>query len=227
MIIPLRDNAPHDKLPWVTLAIIIANVLIFLAQLGAQGGAQAVIDAWGIQPARLDAGGMHNGLPVWATLLTATYLHFDVMHLIGNMLMLWLLGDAIEWLCGRWRFLLFYHLCGIAASVVTWQLGGDSTMAGAGASGALAGVMGAYLLMFPTASITCLVIGYYGGMRQISALWFIGLWIAQQVYMSAVALQGKEAGPYGVYAHAAGAVAGMALIWLLRTPGKSGGISNQ
>jgi membrane associated rhomboid family serine protease len=216
--LPLRDNAPGPRIPYVTLALILVNTLVYLAELSAPGGPLAVIAEWGLTPARLD--------PI--TFFTSTYLHFDLLHLLSNMLILWLLGDAIEWLCGPWKFLLFYTLCGITASIMLFLLGGLSELAGAGASGAIAGVMGAYLLHFPRARITCYVLIWivfpvFSGLRNISALWFCGAWIVQQFYSSFVALSVLEPGPYGVIAHAAGAGAGMGLIYLLRIPHRAPG----
>jgi membrane associated rhomboid family serine protease len=209
--LPLRDNAPGPRIPFITLGLILINALVYVAQLNAPGGPEAVIAEWGLTPARFSL----------VTLITSHYLHFSLMHLLGNMLILWLLGDAIEWLCGPWKFLLFYTLCGITASFMLFLLGGFSELSGAGASGAIAGLMGAYLLHFPRARITCwvliwIILPLYAGLRNISALWFCGAWVLQQLYSSFVALSVLEPGPYGVIAHAAGAVSGMVLIYLLR-----------
>jgi membrane associated rhomboid family serine protease len=231
MVIPLRSNAPHYDTPYVTLCLVMANCLVFALQALTLGGPQVVIDIWGLQPARIWEGGLIPGtdLPAWVTLLTSNYLHFDLFHLLGNMLVLWLMGDALEWLCGRLRFFLLYTLCGLAAAYITALLGGDSTVAGAGASGAIAGIMGAYLLMFPRARVTSLMFipplswmhaatGTWGLVtRNISALWYVGSWILFQVVTLGIVMNtADEPGPYGVYAHVAGAICGMSLIWVAR-----------
>jgi membrane associated rhomboid family serine protease len=224
-ILPLRANAPRPDVPFVTLALIGLNCFIFLIELAGPGGPQGAIDLWGLQPARMWAGEAVPGtfIPAWVTLLTSTYLHFDLLHLLGNMLMLWLFGCALEYLCGPWTFLGFYTCCGLMSSVMSALLGFSSPLAAAGASGAIAGVMGAFLLNFPRARITCWMLVWFFypfavGLRNISAVWFLGGWLLQQLFYTGVALTVLEPGPFGVYAHAAGAVTGMGLIFLLRRP---------
>jgi membrane associated rhomboid family serine protease len=233
MIIPLRANAPRYDTPYVTYSLLLVNVFVFLIQLADPGGPQAVIDSWGLQPARIWSGGTIPGttLPAWLTVWTSNYLHFDIGHIIGNMLILWLMGPGLEWLCGRARFLAFYTLSGVLAGVATAAIGAASSEAGAGASGALAGVLGAYLLMFPRARVTSLMwispfswmswaTGTWGLVtRNISVFWFAGSWIILQLLLAGLAgTMAEDQGPYGVYAHAAGAVAGMLLIFLARIP---------
>lgn len=224
-ILPLRDNAPRPALPLVTLTLIVLNLLCFLNEVTSLAGIDGVINAWGLEPARIWAGEVIPGtaLPAWLTLLTANYLHFSWLHLLGNMLMLWLFGCSLEYLCGPWRFLAFYTACGLVSSFVTAVLGGNSVMAAAGASGAIAGVMAGFLLNYPRSRITCFVLIWFfypivAGLRNISAFWFIGGWIAQQLFYSVLAFNSAERGPFGVFAHAAGALGGMALIYVLRLP---------
>ena len=235
MAIPLRDNAPHYDTPYITMCIMLVNAFVFILQLLSPGGPQAVINLWGLQPARIWDGGVVPGtdIPAWVALFTSTYLHFDIFHIAGNMLILWIVGNSLEWLCGRARFFLLYSLCGLGAAYATALLGGHSTMAGAGASGAIAGVMGAYLLMFPRAKVTSLLwippfsfmhfaTGTWGIVyRNISVLWFVGGWVLIQA-ISALAIVSltQESGPYGVYAHLAGAACGAGLIWLARIPAR-------
>jgi membrane associated rhomboid family serine protease len=234
MIVPLRDNAPHYNIPFATIYLILINAFIYLFQLGSLGGPVGTIATWGIVPARIWGGELvpGTGLPAWVTLLTASFLHFGFGHLLGNMVILWLFGDALEWLCGRFGFVVLYFACALVASLATALLGGASTEAGAGASGAVAGIMGAYVLMYPRAKVTSLWLVLPGNfmvlftqsygfvLRNISALWFIGSWILFQVIGAGLALQMDEQGPFGVYAHVAGAACGMGLIWLVRIPSR-------
>ena len=189
-------------------------------ELASPDGIAGAIRDWGLQPARIWAGGhlLGSTLPAWVTFITSTFLHFGLAHLLGNMLMLWLVGQTVEWLCGAWRFLLLYLACGVLASAAGAVLGGHSQLAGAGASGAIAGVMAAYVLVFPRARILYFYSSDRGraGLFWISSLWLIGLWIALQVVDSLDLYTSMPAGPYGVYAHVAGAMAGLALVYPLR-----------
>jgi membrane associated rhomboid family serine protease len=108
MAIPLRDNAPHYDTPYITLCLIAINFFVFALEILTPGGPQAVINFWGLQPARIWEHALIPGthLPAWLTLFTSTYLHFDIFHIASNMLILWLAGNSLEWVCGRLRFFL-------------------------------------------------------------------------------------------------------------------------
>jgi len=226
---PLRDNAPTYDVPWVTLALLALNIGVFLWQLAFPGGIAASLQAWGEVPSRILDGGVVPGtaVPVWCTLLTAMFMHANVGHLLGNMYALWLFGDNVEWVMGRLRFVAFYLICGGCSSLATVLLGGASSLPGVGASGAIAGVMAGYLIMYPRARVTTLMWidpGDYGDVftgdvglvvRNISALWFVGTWLIFQVAMTAIALSGQVWMNLGIYAHVAGALAGAAFVQLL------------
>jgi hypothetical protein len=132
----------------------------------------------------------------------------------------------VEYLCGSAYYVLFYTLCGLLSSLAAGLLGGQSTLAAAGASGAIAGVMGAFLLNFPRARVTSWVLvwlfyPFIIGLRNISAFWFIGFWLVQQAVLGAIALSMLEPGPFGVFAHLAGALSGIGLIFAMRLPGRA------
>ncbi len=230
MILPLRDNAPGYELPVVNLSIITICVLVFTAQCLYPGGLSASREAWGEVPVRILAGGVVPGthFPAWLTLFTSMWMHADFWHIFGNMYALWLFGDNIEWIMGRARYFLFYLLCGIVANVVTTLLGFQSEMAGLGASGAIFGVLGAYLICFPRARITSLMflwpslynIMLYGTwgftVRNISALWWMGSYIAFELLFSFLLVGAGAWLNLGIYAHASGALVGIGLVYVLR-----------
>jgi len=229
MVLPLRDNAPSYEVPWVNLGLILTCVVVFLWQLTYTGGFEQSLLDWGEVPVRIRAGEMVPGtsVPSWATMFTSMFMHGDLGHILGNMYALWLFGDNIEWILGRARYLLFYLTCGFLASAATVALGWQSDMPGIGASGAIAGVMAAYLVMYPRAKITSLMwipafswihltTGSWGyQLRNISALWFLGSWIAFQLALSILAIDGGVWLNLGIYAHAAGAIAGGLLVYTL------------
>jgi membrane associated rhomboid family serine protease len=226
---PLRDNAPTYDVPWVTLALIVANVAVFLWQLSYPGGIAASLQVWGEVPARILAGGLVPGtaVPAGWTVITAMFMHANVGHLLGNLYALWLFGDNVEWVMGRLRFVVFYLICGGCSSLATVLLGGGSSLPGIGASGAIAGVLAGYLIMYPRARVTTLMwidpedctdmdTGDVGlVVRNISALWFVGSWLIFEVAMTAIALSGQVWMNLGIYAHVAGALAGAAFVQLL------------
>ncbi|MCB1220609.1 MAG: rhomboid family intramembrane serine protease [Planctomycetales bacterium] len=229
MAIPLRDNAPKGAEPVVTPAIIGVCVLVFGLQCLHPGGIEGSCMQWGEIPARIFAGELvpGTGLSAWWTVLTSMFMHGGLAHIIGNMVVLWLFGDNVEWLMGRARFLLFYILSGIGASLVTIWLGSESSLPGVGASGAIAGVMAAYLIFYPRARITSLMwidpfslghawTGSWGFVtRNISALWFIGSWIVFQLLLATLFIGSETWLNLGIYAHAAGAITGALICWPL------------
>lgn len=230
MILPLRDNAPGYELPVVNLSIILVCILVFFIQCIYPGGLEGSREAWGEVPTRILSGGFVPGthVPAWVTMFTSMWMHADFWHIFGNMYALWLFGDNVEWVMGRARYLLFYILCGLVASVATTLLGYQSDMAGLGASGAILGVMGAYVICYPRARITSFmflwpslynlaVFGTWGfTVRNISALWWMGSYIAFQLLMSFLLLGTGTWLNLGIYAHSAGAIAGIGLVYLFR-----------
>src|SRR5262249_40010902 len=146
--------------------------------------------------------------PIYLTLLTSMFMHANWMHLGGNMLFLWVFGDNLEDRMGRGRYLVFYLLCGLAASAAQIMLGPDSKVPGIGASGAIAGVMGAYLLLFPRARIRTL--GQFG-VYDVPAWAMLGLWIVTQVLAGMGQWGGKEMGGVAYAAHVGGFVTGLLL----------------
>jgi len=214
-VIPLRDENPVASAPVVTWALVGACVLVFLWQVSA--GAphfNRVIFALGVIPASLFG---HAQLPAEivmvppaATVLTSMFLHGGWMHLAGNMLYLWIFGDNVEDRMGRVRFLAFYLACGVAAVFAQAVPAPEATVPMVGASGAISGVLGAYLLWFPRARVLVLVpIGFILRVIRLPAVWVLGLWFAIQLISSLMAPSGE--GGVAFRAHLGGFVAGLAL----------------
>lgn len=219
-MIPLKDDNPSRLTPFVNYALIAACVLVFLWQmtLGPQGGQMAVY-ALGVIPAVLlgDAELPSDVAMVgpWATVITSMFLHGGILHLLGNMLYLWIFGDNVEDSMGHVRFIVFYVLCGIAAVFAQALPDPSSQVPMIGASGAISGVLGAYLLLFPHARILVLIpLGFIMHSTRLPAMWVLLLWFGLQFLSSAM----QQAGGGGVAfrAHIGGFIAGLVLIPLFK-----------
>jgi len=215
-MIPLHDDNPTRIKPVITVTFIVLCVLVFFWQLslGREGGERAVFSL-GVIPAVL----FHKvQLPehlVWvpptATIFTSMFLHGGIMHLAGNMLYLWIFGNNVEDAMGYVRFIVFYLLCGAAAALGQAFTNPASEIPMIGASGAISGVLGAYLLLYPHARVLVLLpIGFYSQMIRLPALWVLGFWFVLQLFNSAAA-SGSQGG-VAWFAHIGGFVAGMILI---------------
>jgi membrane associated rhomboid family serine protease len=204
------DNSERRAVPVVTFILIGINVLVFLAELS---GGDQFIENWAFIPARFAADPAGNA----PTILTAMFMHGGWMHLFGNMLFLWIFGDNVEDRLGRAKFLLFYVAAGIAGTMAQFALMPHSTVPNVGASGAIAGVLGAYILMFPQKRVDVLL-----GRQVVAmpALMVIGAWIALQLVsgVGTIAYTDESANAGGVayMAHIGGFAAGFLMAFLLR-----------
>jgi membrane associated rhomboid family serine protease len=214
---PIRDHNPSGGTPFVTFALIAANVLAFLGTYVGKSDYEVNLLFWehGLVPARIVAEGDY------ITTLTSMFLHAGWMHLIGNMLFLWIYGDNLEEEMGHLGFLVFYLAAGLAAAGLQGFADPRSTIPMVGASGAIAGVMGGYLLMFPRAKVDVLFIFLiFFRIFAIPAWIVLGIWFAVQLF-SGLATPG-DAGGVAYWAHAGGFIAGLALtlpVWLRRGAG--------
>jgi membrane associated rhomboid family serine protease len=204
------DDTQRRSFPAVTYALIALNVLMFLVELS---GGDRFIQEWAFIPARFSADPMGQAV----TIFTAMFMHGGWLHLFGNMLFLWIFGDNVEDRFGHLQFLIFYLLVGIAATLAQFAMAPHSSVPNVGASGAIAGVLGAYILMFPQSRVNVLL------GRQIvamPALIVIGLWIALQLFseVGAIAYTDETADVGGVayMAHIGGFLAGFLLTFLFR-----------
>ncbi len=214
-MIPIRDTIPSRHAPVMTVVLVAANVAVFLYALTlSRGQIQEFFYLFGIVPARFShpAWAARIGFPLhtfWP-FLTSMFLHAGWLHLLGNMWTLWIFGDNVEDRMGPLRFLAFYLLCGVVAGGVQWLTNANSTVPTVGASGAIAGVMGAYFVMFPRARILMLLpIFVFPFFFEIPAFVFLGYWFLLQVFSGSLALAGpSEVGGVAWWAHGGGFVAG-------------------
>ncbi len=214
-MIPLHDDNPTELRPVVTISVIVICVLVFLWQLSLGKHAQAAVYSLGVIPSVL-LGHEHLPpslavIPAWATIITSMFMHGGWMHLIGNMLYLWIFGNNIEDAMGHRRFIVFYLVCGAAAVGLHSLHDTQSTVPLIGASGAISGVLGAYLLLFPRARVLVAIpLGFIIHTTRLPAMWVLGFWFVLQIINSALAPSGGGGVAWG--AHVGGFVAGMALI---------------
>ena len=214
-MIPLSDENRTRRTPVVSYALLGAIVLAFLWQL--QAG-NAAVYAFGLIPARLVHGALLppqlEWAPAWATVFTSMFLHDGWMHLGGNLLYLWIFGDNVEDALGRGRFVAFYLLCGVGAALVQTVSETTSLIPMIGASGAISGVLGAYLRLFPHARVRVLVplfIVFYT--IRVPAWVVLGLWFLFQLASSAMIQPGQ--GGVAFFAHIGGFLSGLILVGLL------------
>ncbi len=212
---PIRDHNPSERTPFVTWGLIAANVLVFLYGLSL-GGNEAALNAfyvdWALFPAAVTLGGEYHGL------LSHMFLHAGFMHLAGNMLFLWIFGDNLEDQMGHAGFLAFYLAAGLVAAFAQIIPDPQSTIPMVGASGAIAGVMGGYLLLFPRARVDVLLIFViFFRVVSVPAFLMLGLWFALQVFGGLGTP--TESGGVAYWAHAGGFATGLVLtlpFWLRR-----------
>ncbi len=201
------DNSSRKTIPLVTYALIALNILFFLVELA---GGDDFIMKWAFVPSRFLA----NPIGDFPTLFTSMFMHAGLVHLGGNMLYLWIFGDNVEDRFGHVKFTIFYLLCGLAATFAQLAFSLNSDVPNLGASGAVAGVLGAYILLFPKGSVKVLQ-----GQRVIPvpALIVIGFWIVLQLFSGIGSIVGPaQTGGVAYMAHIGGFIAGFALTFLLR-----------
>jgi membrane associated rhomboid family serine protease len=218
-VIPLRDHIASSRVPFVTYAVVGTCVLVFLWQLslGEPGGQRAVY-ALGAIPAVIFGGARLPAdiamVPPLATVFTSMFMHGGWMHLIGNMLYMWIFADNVEDSMGHLRFVVFYLLCGVAAVLAQSLPDVSSQVPMIGASGAISGVLGAYLLLYPRARVLVMIpLGYIMKAHYLPAAVVLGFYFVLQVVMTAMS---KGGGGVAFAAHLGGFVAGAALIPLFK-----------
>lgn len=211
-MIPLHDENPTQRVAWMTVAIIAVNVAVFLYEvsLSRSGQLDRFINTWSFNPARFFA---HPSDPLQiATIFTAMFMHAGLLHIGGNMLYLWIFGNNIEDRLGPLRYLGFYLIAGIVATLGQGFTAATSDIANLGASGAIAGVLGAYLLLYPRARVlTAVIIIFFIELIRIPAVIVIGLWFLLQLANGVLSIGPAAASGGGVayFAHVFGFAAGM------------------
>ena len=220
-MIPLRDINPTRSIPFVTIALIVTNVLVFLYEQSLDR--RAFVDL--IATAGLIPHQVTNdvGPAVARDLLTSMFLHSGWLHLLSNMWYLWLFGNNIEDVLGSFRFSVFYILCGILAALSQVAVNPDVLVPIIGASGAIAGVLGAYLVLFPGARVQSLVFFFYFiRFIEIPAIVVLGFWFLLQFAYGLAAFSDPATGGVAYFAHIGGFVAGAGLIYLFKATGRPG-----
>jgi membrane associated rhomboid family serine protease len=216
MVMPLWDDNPFTKptKPWATWTLILLNIVAFVVEFaGGDAGSERIIQAYALTPVSLTSPtSIISMLPSDLTLVTYMYLHADIFHLLGNMIFLFVFGDDIEEAMGPLRFLVFYHLCGIAGALVFAASGPQSTLPLIGASGAVSGVIAAYLMLRPCAKIRVLAFWF---VFKLDAFWVIGIWAALQLIQ--LATQSNDDVAY--WCHIGGLAAGAVLFPIMRREG--------
>ncbi len=239
---PIGDeNEPGHGPAFATLAIIALNVLVFLVLQGA-GGSSGDRFTYGYsavpyeithgtdltRPTEVTANGQTGSIPqepgpvpIWLTLLTSMFMHGGWLHIGGNMLFLWVFGDNVEHRMGMLRYVVFYLLAGVIGSLTQILIAPDSTIPTLGASGAISGVLGAYLVLFPRNRVTVFLFRF---ITKVPALVAIGLWAALQIFSGISGLGGETAGGGGVayFAHIGGFAVGLVAGLIFRAVGRGG-----
>lgn len=216
MIFPLYDENPTRRFPLVTMSIIALNIFIYIFEAGMDiVQLESFIRAFAFTPADFAASGN------FTTIFTAMCLHGGLLHLAGNMLYLWIFGNNIEDMTGHIRFLLFYLASGVAGTLAHFLIEPSSTIPILGASGAIAGVLGAYIVLFPNAKVVSLVpIIFFVTLYRLPAILVIGLWFVIQFASGLGALQaaGGDGSSIAWFAHLGGFIFGMVVIGLIKRP---------
>ena len=213
-VLPLRDFIPTRRFPVLTVSIIGVNIIVFAYELLAEAGGtlEQTFYTMGVVPFEVT----HNlGLAVAFSFITSMFLHGGFMHIAGNMLYLWIFGNNVEDSMGRGRFLVFYLLTGSIASAAQVLASPNSRLPTIGASGAIAGVLGAYIVLFPNARVqTLILVGYFGRMAQVPALLVLGFWFVIQLFSGLLAFGMTQMGGVAWFAHIGGFVTGLLLVRL-------------
>ena len=216
-MLPISDDNRGRRLrPVVTYVLIALNVLVYMYQwLLSPEDLYRFLNQWAAVPAEISAG------QAYFTLLTCTFLHGSWFHLGSNMLFLWIFGDNVEDVMGHVKFVVFYILTGVAASAAQVWVDPESRIALVGASGAISGVLAAYIVLFPRGRIITLIfLGVFFTATMLPAWVMIGYWIVVQIISGLGSLNavGSEGGGVAFFAHIGGFVAGLVLVWLFRDP---------
>ena len=246
-MIPLKDNIPTDRFPLVTVALILANIVVYLLAV-AHGGSLisgpdvheiyrygaipyalthpgercGIVRTMASQFACTHQFGVVSGLPWWQTVLSSMFMHASILHIAGNLLFLWIFGNNVEDSMGPVKFFGFYVLGGVAALALQTAIGPNSLAPTVGASGAIAAVLGGYIVLYPRARVLTLVfIILFFTVIELPALLMLGLWFAQQAVFGAAGLTSTSTGGVAYFAHVGGFAFGALTSRWLASRGKT------
>jgi membrane associated rhomboid family serine protease len=214
-MLPIRDLNPTRRTPYVTYGLIGLNVLAFIYEMMLpSSGLERFFMNWGVVPYQVTNA---FSLPVALTFITSMFLHGGVAHIVGNMLYLWIFGDNVEDCLGSVLYTLFYFVSGILAGLAQVLVGPDLMIPSVGASGAVAGVLGAYLVMFPEAKVhTLLIFGFFVRRASIPAGIVLGGWFIMQFFNGVLSLGTMQVGGVAWFAHIGGFIFGLIAGWLCK-----------
>lgn len=211
-MIPIRDELPTRRFPFITVILIAINIFIFLFEILIGQGLEPFFRYGGLVPASLwgKAELSTSFISPWFTLFSSMFLHGNILHLGSNMLYLWIFGNNVEDFLGRFHYLIFYLISGMFAGLVHALLFPSSTIPTIGASGAIAGVMGGYLILFPGARVVVMLIfGFFVTFVRVKAILVLGIWILLQVVSGLTSLGMSSRGGVAWFAHIGGFLLGM------------------
>jgi membrane associated rhomboid family serine protease len=222
-MIPIKDSPRAQRFPFVNIAIILANAVVFYLELTmGPGRLEGFINHYGLVPTRLMAVDFSYPASVVAgviPLFTSMFIHAGWIHVIGNLLFLWIFGDNVEDRLGHVGYLVFYALCGVGAGlaygILTTVISGPSAVPTIGASGAIAGVMGAYIVLYPRAKVLTLIpVIFYAWFIEVPAWIYLGIWVLIQLLTGVLDLAGATSGGVAWWAHLGGFAVGAILIFI-------------
>jgi membrane associated rhomboid family serine protease len=238
LLIPFADeNSPDRIFPWVNISFILISIAVFLYQLSLGAGGtdhlnRFIVD-YGLVPCEYTnhcSPYVGTPSPVFVTLFTSMFMHGGWAHIFFNMLFLWVFGDNIENSMGHFRYLFFYLICGLGANGLEIATATTSSLPGLGASGAIAGILGAYLMLFPTSRVSAILpIGFIPIPVRLPAWILIGFWFVVQLLDGYVTLSNaasQSTGGVAYWAHVGGFITGAVLIWLFRHPPRVQSLKN-
>jgi len=214
-MIPYKDDNPINIIPFSTILIIGLNILVFIMQLMSGENSRDIVYSYGAIPHNIVSFNSNQPISPVLTIFTSMFMHGGLLHLAWNMLFFWIFGNNIEERLGHVRFIVFYLFCGVVAAFSHALLSPGSTVPMVGASGAIAGMLGAYILLFPMSQIhTVVFLGFYITVIKIPALIVIGFWAIIQVVSGLISQGNAGQGGIAFFAHVGGFVAGLATIKL-------------
>ena len=225
-MIPIKDKNPSQTVPYLNYLLIGINIVVFAYQFSLGSGVEELYAKYALIPARLVGGltASHPDLRPLITVFTSMFLHGGFLHILGNMLYMWVFADNIEDKFGHIRFVIFFFLCGALASALHVVIDPHSPVPTVGASGAISGVLAAYLVMFPrTRVVTIIPIFFFLQIAELPAMAVIGLWFVIQFFNGVLSLGYETAGMGGVawWAHMGGFLAGLVLVFPFRRRAKA------
>lgn len=219
-MIPIRDSVRASRFPAVNYLLIAINFLVFFYELSLGSGLDRFIAHWAMVPAFITTHPLTSPGPASPpgvfTLFTSMFLHGGWAHILGNMLFLWVFGDNVEDALGRLRYLVFYLLAGVAAGMAQLFMSSDSPLPSLGASGAISGVLGAYLVLYPGARVLTWIPPLIFVVIRLPAVIFIGIWFLIQFFQGILAADDPTMGGVAWWAHIGGFVAGLILVNIFR-----------